>query len=93
MGLLGELKQITGYATASGQLTQEIVELLEAAHEQALSDVVPNLSVAADSPQAQFIQQALTEQLVALRRAAREDRPDLDTALGASPAGPQIQPA
>jgi len=93
MGLLGELKQITGYATASGQLTQEIVELLEAAHEHALSDVVPKLSVAADSPQARFIQQAVTEQLVALRRAAREDRPDLDTALGASPAGPQIQPA
>lgn len=93
MGLLGELKQITGYATASGQLTPEIVELLEAAHEQALSDVVPNLSVATDSPQARFIQQAVTEQLVGLRRAGNENRPDLETVSGVSTAGPQIQPA
>lgn len=93
MALLGELKQITGYATASGQLTPELAELLEAAHEHALSDVVPKLSVAADAPQARFIQQAVTEQLVALRRATGQDRPDLDTGPGPEPAGPQIQPA
>ncbi|MBX3193862.1 MAG: zeta toxin family protein [Microbacteriaceae bacterium] len=73
MELLGELKQITGYAIASGRLSPEVAELLDAAHEQALREVVPKLSVASDSPQARFIQQAVTEQLIALRRAA-DDR-------------------
>lgn len=69
MELLGELKQITAYATASGNLTPDTAELLIEAHRLALAEVVPNLSIAADSPQATFIQQAVGEQLVALRRA------------------------
>lgn len=68
MELLGELKQITAYATASGNLTPGAAELLIEAHRLALAEVVPNLSIAADSPQATFIQQAVSEQLVALRR-------------------------
>lgn len=67
MELLGELKQITAYA-ATAQLTSDTAELLVEAHNLALTDVAPNLSVAADSPQAIFIQQAVSEQLVALRR-------------------------
>ncbi|OJX65515.1 MAG: hypothetical protein BGO95_10665 [Micrococcales bacterium 73-13] len=70
MELLGELKQITAYAVTSGQLSRDLADLLDASHEAALADVVPKLSVAADSPQARFIQQAVTEQLVTLRRAA-----------------------
>jgi hypothetical protein len=91
MELLGELKQITGYATASGQLTTDTGELLIAAHELALADVVPNLSVAADSPQARFIHDAVTEQLVTLRRTTaptdpgpEAPRPNLD------PHGPEL---
>lgn len=68
MELLGELKQITAFATASGNLTPNTAELLIEAHRLALTEVVPNLSIAADSPQATFIQQAVSEQLVALRR-------------------------
>lgn len=70
MELLGELKQITAYAMASGELTSDTADLLVEAHTRALDDVVPRLSVAPDSPQARFIQQAVAEQLVALRRAA-----------------------
>ncbi|HRN29609.1 MAG TPA: zeta toxin family protein [Terrimesophilobacter sp.] len=70
MELLGELKQITGYAISSGQLTPEFAELLDHAHQLTLAEVIPKLSVAPDSPQARFIQQAVSEQLVALRRAA-----------------------
>lgn len=84
MELLGELKQITGYAIASGQLSPELAELLDAAHEQALSEVVPKLSVAADSPQARFIQQAVTEQLIALRRSA-DDRSGPEVGGGLEP--------
>jgi UDP-N-acetylglucosamine kinase len=69
MELLGELKQITAYATASGQLTPDTADLLIEAHELALSEVVPRLSVDANAPQAKFIEQAVTEQLVALHRA------------------------
>jgi hypothetical protein len=79
MELLGELKQITAYALASGQLTRETAELLNAAHEQAIAEVIPNLSVAHDSPQARFIQQAASEQLVALRRAADNYRQHPET--------------
>ncbi len=68
MELLGELKQITAYATSAGQMTSDTARLLIEAHELALTEVVPNLSVATDSPQARFIHQAVNEQLVALRR-------------------------
>jgi UDP-N-acetylglucosamine kinase len=70
MELLGELKQITAYATSSGHLTAETASLLIEAHVLALAEIVPNLSVATDSPQARFIEQAVSEQLVALRREA-----------------------
>jgi hypothetical protein len=70
MELLGELKQITAYAASSHHLTADTAKLLIEAHVLALDDVVPNLSVATDSPQARFIQQAVSEQLVALRREA-----------------------
>ncbi len=75
MELLGELKQITAYATSSGYLTLDTAELLIKANELALTEVVPNLSVAPDSPQARFIQQAVSEQLVALRRNAAPAAP------------------
>lgn len=83
MELLGELKQITSYATAS-DLTPETFELLIEAHESALVDVIPRLSIDADSPQARFIQQATAEQLVALRRAI----PQPDPAAAVAPAEP-----
>ena len=72
MELLGELKQITAYASSSGLLTSHTAELLIEAHELALAEVAPNLSVAPDSPQARFIEQAVSEQLVALRRSQHE---------------------
>lgn len=72
MELLGELKQITSYAIAAGDLTPPTEELLMEAHSLALTDVIPRLSVDAHSPQARFIQQAITEQLVALGRAASQ---------------------
>lgn len=75
MELLGELKQITSYATTTGQLTPSTAELLIEAHTLALDDVIPRLSVDSDSPQARFIQQAVTEQLIALRRAATPAAP------------------
>ncbi len=77
MELLGELKQITAYAIASGELTPEVSELLIEGHTLALRDVVPHLSVDPDSPQARFIQQAVSEQVVALRRALTTDPPDV----------------
>ena len=77
MELLGELKQITTYAIASGELTPEVSELLIEGHTLALRDVVPHLSVDPDSPQARFIQQAVSEQVVALRRAVTADPPDI----------------
>lgn len=70
MELLGELKQITNFAIESGNLTSDTAELLIQAHRRALEDVVPRLSVDGDSPQARFVHQAVTEQLVALQRAA-----------------------
>jgi UDP-N-acetylglucosamine kinase len=70
MELLGELKQITAYAIAAGEMTPQTAELLIEAHNLALVDVTPRLSIDTDSPQARFIHQAITEQLVALRRAA-----------------------
>ena len=92
MELLGEHKQITGYAIASNQLSPETAELLDAAHEQALRQVIPKLSVASDSPQARFIQQAVTEQLIALRRAA-DDRngAELGAELAAGVAPAEIE--
>lgn len=68
MELLGELKQITNYATVSGELTSETAELLVEAHRLALDELVPRLSIDQESPQARFIEQAVSEQLVALRR-------------------------
>jgi UDP-N-acetylglucosamine kinase len=91
MELLGELKQITAYALASGQLTRETADLLDAAHEQAIAEVIPNLSVAPDSPQARFIQRAITEQLVALRRATDNDRGHLETGLDAVVTGAYVE--
>lgn len=76
MELLGELKQITAYARSSGLLTTDTAEVLIKANELALTEVVPNLSVDQDSPQARFIQQAVSEQLVALRREAAPEAPD-----------------
>lgn len=76
MELLGELKQITAYARSSGLLTTDTAELLIKVNELALTQVVPNLSVDQDSPQARFIQQAVSEQLVALRREAPPEAPD-----------------
>lgn len=73
MELLGELKQITTYAIASGALTRDTSDLLVEAHTLALSEVLPRLSIDADSPQARFIQQAVAEQLVTVRRAAADD--------------------
>ena len=70
MELLGELKQVTAYATNSGQLKGDTAQLLIEAHVLALAEIVPNLRIAPDSPQARFIQQAVSEQLVALRREA-----------------------
>lgn len=74
MELLGELKQITTFAVASGELGSQVAGLLVEAYERTRADVLPHLSVDADSPQAQFIQQAVTEQLVALRRAASQEQ-------------------
>ncbi len=96
MELLGELKQITTYAMASGELTPETAELLIKAHTLALDDVVPRLSVDRESPQARFIEQAVSEQLVGLRRAATltyPSSPDLVSQLahGASPAQPNLE--
>jgi UDP-N-acetylglucosamine kinase len=81
MELLGELKQITGYAIASRQLTADVADLLIEAHQLALSEVVAHLNVDADAPQARFIEQAVTEQLVALRRAISPE-PQSGAALG-----------
>jgi UDP-N-acetylglucosamine kinase len=75
MELLGELKQITAYATTSGHLTTDTASLLIEAHVLALAEIVPNLSIATDSPQARFIGQAVSEQLVALRRNATPAEP------------------
>lgn len=86
MELLGELKQITNFAIESGTLTPDAADLLIEAHTRALDDVVPRLSVNADSPQARFIHQAVTEQLVTLRRAAGAAATDLI-------AGPDLGPA
>ncbi|MBO1740735.1 zeta toxin family protein [Leifsonia sp. TF02-11] len=79
--LLGELKQITRYAIASGQLTHDTAELLIEAHDLALTEVVPNLSIDPDSAQARLLQQSVTEQLVALRRAAAPVELDSDQGL------------
>lgn len=73
MELLGELKQITNYATTSGGPTADIADLLIEAHNLALDEVVPRLSIDADSPQARFIRQAVTEQSVALLRSVGAD--------------------
>ncbi len=70
MELLGELKQITNYAIESGSLTPDVADMLIDAHVHALDDVASRLSVDTDSPQARFIRQAVTEQLVTLRRSA-----------------------
>jgi hypothetical protein len=75
MELLGELKHSTSQAIVSGRLTSSVSELLSEAHNLALRDVVSRLSIAADSPQAKLIQKAVTEQQVALQRAA-EMAPD-----------------
>lgn len=93
MELLGELKQITSYAIAAGELTPQMAELLTEAHNLALADVIPRLSIDADSPQAHFIKQAVTEQLVAIRRATLEpDTVTRDAGVAATraPAGPTI---
>ena len=87
MELLGELKQFTSYATAA-DLTPQTAELLIEAHNLALADVIPRLSIDADSPQARFIQQATTEQLVALRRAT----PQPDPTAAVAPAEPTRDP-
>ena len=87
MELLGELKQITSYAIASEQFAPDVADLLIHAHTLALEEVIPRLSVDAESPQAQFIQQAVTEQLVAVRRAVgSNDQMTADAALGLVPA-------
>jgi hypothetical protein len=75
MELLGELKQVTAYAISSGHLTADTARLLIEAHVLALAEIVPNLSIATESPQARFIQQAVSEQLVALRREATQSEP------------------
>jgi predicted kinase len=80
--LLGELKQITRYAIASGQLTHDTAELLIEAHDLALAEVVPHLSIDADSAQARLLQQSVAEQLVALRRAAEPEETALDLQPG-----------
>lgn len=90
MELLGELKQITAYATSSAHLTADTAELLIEAHELALTEVVPNLSVAPESPQARFIQQAVSEQLVALRREVTPAEPE-SSALSPQPHIPSIE--
>jgi UDP-N-acetylglucosamine kinase len=74
MELLGELKQISNFAVESGSLTPDLADLLIEAHAQTLDHVVPRLSVDPDSPQAKFIHQAVTEQLVFLRRSAATAR-------------------
>lgn len=86
MELLGELKQITNYAIESGHLTPDTAELLIEAHVRALDDVVPRLSIDSDSPQAAFIQQAVTEQLVALRRSVGDHRPEETVGIERQPA-------
>jgi UDP-N-acetylglucosamine kinase len=78
MELLGELKQITTYAISSGELRPDVAELLIEAHTLALTDVVPRLSVEAQSPQARFTEKAVTEQLVALLRATPQPDPPAD---------------
>lgn len=82
MEVLGELKQITSYAIASGHLTPDVADLLTEAHALALDEVVPRLSIDADSPQARFIRQAVTEQTTMLRRALSPAQP------GGQEAGP-----
>jgi UDP-N-acetylglucosamine kinase len=79
MELLGELKQITDFAINSGHLTADVADLLTEAHSLALEEVVPRLSIDADSSQAKFIRQAVTEQFIALRRSRRDTRPDQAT--------------
>lgn len=83
MELLGELKQTTAYAIEANRLSADLADLLTAAHDLALKEVVPNLSIDADSPQARFIRQAVTEQSIALRRAASErpQSPDVATEI------------
>ncbi|GHF12494.1 zeta toxin family protein [Pseudolysinimonas yzui] len=76
MEVLGELKQITAYAIASGHLTEDVAELLIEAHSLALEEVVPRLSIDAASPQARFIRQAVTEQAITLRRALNPPVPN-----------------
>ncbi len=78
MELLGELKQITTYAVSSGELRPDVAELLIEAHKLAMADVVPRLSVETESPQARFIEKAVTEQLVALRRATPQPDAPVD---------------
>jgi hypothetical protein len=73
MELLGELKQITTYAITSGHLSPEVRDLLTEAHALALDEVVPMLSIDADSPQARFIHQSVLEQSAALGRAVGVD--------------------
>ena len=94
MELLGELKQITAYAVTSGELTAGVAQVLIEAHNLALSDVASRLSVSADSPQARFILEAVSEQLVAVRRASSASgldtvEPELEVTLRqASPVEP-----
>ncbi len=84
MELLGELKQITSFAIVSGSLTDDTADLLIDAHTRALDEVVPRLSVDTDSPQARFIRQAVTEQLVTLRRVVATSQP-VPTDIAAEP--------
>lgn len=86
MEVLGELKQITTYAIASGHLTPDVADLLTEAHALALDEVVPRLSIDADSPQARFIRQAVTEQTIMLRRALNPAQPDGPEAAPSEPA-------
>jgi UDP-N-acetylglucosamine kinase len=85
MELLGELKQITNYAIRSGHLTPDVADLLSEAHKLALDEVVPRLSIEADSAQAQFIRQAVTEQSIALRRAIAGTQPEVASVVERQP--------
>jgi UDP-N-acetylglucosamine kinase len=62
MELLGELKQVTGYAIDSGELGHGVGDVLIEAHRRALEDVVPRLSVDPDSPQAGLIRSTVISQ-------------------------------